>query len=216
VGHVLVNTSVTLDGFIAGPNHEMDWIFDNNFLPHEPIAIVDEIIATTGAVMCGRNCYDVGESSSRSETKGLFGGAWTGPEFVLTHRPPPASELEDRGSGRSLTFLTPETITEAVGIGLEASQGKNLFVLGANVVQQCLSEDLVDEMILFVVPLLLGDGITLFGSIAANSQHVGAQFPLRFETRTVTQVGRTLIIRLGKPGAQTRRSSKNAASLGQP
>jgi dihydrofolate reductase len=199
MGHVLVNTTVTLDGFIAGPDHEMDWIFDGNFLPEAPILVIEEIIAATGAVMCGRNCYEVGEASKRSETKGLFGGAWTGPEFVLTHRPPPATELEDLGSERSLTFLNPESIGDAVTVGLEASQGKNLLILGANVVQQCLSADLVDEMILFLVPLLLGEGISLFGPFGgADAPLKSVGFPLKFETRSATQVGRTLIIRLSR------------------
>ena len=37
IGIVLANTAISLDGFIAGPNHEMDWVFDHHFLPEGPI-----------------------------------------------------------------------------------------------------------------------------------------------------------------------------------
>jgi dihydrofolate reductase len=155
MGIVLANTAISLDGFIAGPNHEMDWVFDHDFLPEGPIDIIEEVIATTGAILSGRGSYGVGEASSRGETSGPFGGRWSGPEFVLTHRPPP-----DPPPG--LRFLSGD-IRQAVATARAAAGGKNLLVLGANVTQQCLEADLVDEILLFQLPLLLGDGIRLFG-----------------------------------------------------
>jgi dihydrofolate reductase len=155
MGIVLANTAISLDGFIAGPNHEMDWVFDHHFLPEGPIDIIEELIATTGAILSGRRSYDVGEGSSRGETSAAFGGRWSGPEFVLTHRPTP-----DPRPG--LTFLS-EDIRQAVATARAAAGAKNLLVLGANVTQQCLEADLVDEILLFQLPVLLGDGIRLFG-----------------------------------------------------
>jgi dihydrofolate reductase len=155
MGIVLANTAISLDGFIAGPNHEMDWVFDHHFLPEGPIDIIEEVIATTGAILSGRGSYDVGEGSSRGETSAAFGGRWSGPEFVLTHRPPP-----DPPPG--LRFLSGD-IRQAVTTARAAAGGRNLLVLGANVTQQCLEADLVDEILLFQLPVLLGDGIRLFG-----------------------------------------------------
>jgi len=100
MGIVLVHTTVSLDGFTAGPNHGMDWIFDSRLLPNEPIEAIEDVIRTTGAILAGRGTYDVGRRSARSETGGAFGGRWSGPQVVLTHRPP--TDEEDR----EVTFLS--------------------------------------------------------------------------------------------------------------
>jgi dihydrofolate reductase len=54
-------------------------------------------------------------------------------------------------------------IREAVATAGTAAGGRNLLMPGANVTQQCLEADLVDEVLLFQLPVLLGDGIRLFG-----------------------------------------------------
>lgn len=83
---VLVHTTMSLDGFIAGPDHEMDWIFEH---PGQgPAALVDEVIESTGAILGGRRGYEVGRRAEPSETSKPFGGLWSGPIFVLTHQPP--------------------------------------------------------------------------------------------------------------------------------
>jgi dihydrofolate reductase len=179
MGIVLVSTTVSLDGFIAGPDHEMDWIFDHGYLPEEPVAAVEEVIRTTGAILAGRRSYDVGRAAARPETSSAFGGRWSGPEFVLTHRPPSSAP---QGPFR---FLAGD-IRAATSTALAGAEGRNLLVLGANVVQQCLSQDLVDEILLLVVPVLLGDGIRLF---AALDRRLG------FETVHVEQVGQTAMLR---------------------
>ena len=188
MGAVVVSTAMSLDGFVAGPNHEMDWIFDSGFLPDEDAAAgsagdgsVDELIQTTGAILSGRGSYDVGEASVRTETSSAFGGAWSGPEFVLTHRPPPAGE-----AGSGVTFLSV-TIEQAVATALAAAGERNLLVLGANVAQQCLAADLVDEMVIMVLPVVLGDGIALFAATGGP--------PVRFETVSVTQYGQAANLR---------------------
>lgn len=93
MGIVPVNTTVSLDGFVAGPGHEMDWVFDSGFLRDEPVPEIEEVIERTGAILAGRNTHEVGRRSNRDETSGAFGGRWHGPEFVLTHRPPPDAGL---------------------------------------------------------------------------------------------------------------------------
>jgi dihydrofolate reductase len=85
-------------------------------------------------------------------TPGYDGGA----EFVLTHNPP---DLPDP----AVTFLTGD-IGEAVATALRAAAGKNLEILGADVAGQCLRRGLVDEILVYVLPVLLGDGTPLFSS----------------------------------------------------
>ena len=47
MGIVMANSAMWLDGVIAGPNHEMDWMFDRHFLADGPIDLVDSVISTT-------------------------------------------------------------------------------------------------------------------------------------------------------------------------
>lgn len=181
MGLVLVNTTISLDGFVAGPRHEMDWVFDHHFLPDaEPVPAVEGVVRTTGAILTGRGSYDVGRSSTRAETSGPFGGRWSGPEFVLTHRPP---EPADPSGPRFLDL----PVGEAVATARAAAGEGNVLVLGANVAQQCLRADLVDEILLFVLPILLGRGISLFSTLEGR---------LLFEAVHVEQVGQAVALRV--------------------
>lgn len=175
----MVNAAMSLDGYIAGPNDEMDWVFDHRFLPDEPIGQIDDIIASTGAILSGRGSYDVGQASQREETSSAFGGRWSGPEFVLTHRPP----TEPPRPG--LSFLSGD-VTDAVTTALGAAEGKNLLVLGANVAQQCLDADLIDEILLLVLPILLGDGVQLFGQPGYREA--------LFETINAVRTGQAIVL----------------------
>ena len=76
---------------------------------------------------------------------------FTGPFFLLTHRPlePPDPDV---------TILSGD-IGDAVATALNAAGGKNLEILGADVAGQCLGRGLVDEILVYVLPVLLGDGI---------------------------------------------------------
>ena len=153
MGNVLVHTMMSLDGFIAGPNDDMSWVLRHS--GEMPSTTVDEIITRTGALLLGRRVYDVGRRIQRPEARGLFGGRWSGPQFVLTHTPP-TDETEP-----SYTFLSAD-IREAMATALEAADGRDVLVLGANVVDQCLEAGLVDEILMHLVPELLGDGVRLF------------------------------------------------------
>jgi len=79
------------------------------------------------------------------------GYPFDGPTFVLTHRPPDPPDPD-------VTYLTGD-IGEAVATALDAAGGKDLQILGADVAGQCLRRGLVDEILVYVLPVLLGDGI---------------------------------------------------------
>jgi len=144
---------MSLDGFIAGPNDAMDWVFEH--AADVPAQLVDGVIATTGAILGGRRGYEVGRRAERPETSKPFGGRWTGPIFVLTHSPP------DDEIDPAYSFVSGD-IREAVATAVAAAGGGNLLVLGANVVGQCLRERLIDELLIVLLPVLLGDGVRLF------------------------------------------------------
>jgi len=69
-GNVFVHTLISLDGFIAGPNDDMSWVFRH--AGDTPSAVVDEVIARTGAVLGGRRVYEVGRRVQRPGKRGLF------------------------------------------------------------------------------------------------------------------------------------------------
>ena len=153
MANVFAHAMMSLDGFIAGPNDEMDWVFDH--AGDMPEGVVEEVIARTGAVLGGRRVYDVGRRVQRPDRRGLFDGRWSGPHFILTHTPP-TDETHP-----SYTFLSGD-IRNAVATALTAAGGRDVLVLGANVVNQCLSAGLVDDILLHLAPELLGDGVRLF------------------------------------------------------
>jgi dihydrofolate reductase len=155
MGNVFVHTMMSLDGFIAGPNDDMSWVFRH--AGDMPSGLVDEVIARTGAVLGGRRVYDVGRRVQRPGKRGLFDGRWSGPHFILTHTPP-TDETEP-----FYTFLSGD-VSSALATALDAAGGRDVLVLGADVVGQCLKAGLVDELLIHLAPELLGDGIRLFGA----------------------------------------------------
>ena len=112
-GIVLWHVTMSLDGFIAGPDDAMDWVFEYA----EPNLAVDEVIGTTGAILAGRRTYDVGRRDVGKPSGQAFGGAWTGPQFVLTH------DVPDGSDDPSVTFLGGD-ITNAVNRALTGARGK--------------------------------------------------------------------------------------------
>jgi dihydrofolate reductase len=147
IGKVVVNRAMSLDGFIAGPGHSMGWARFTDFVAPADIA---QVAAATGAMLIGRRTWDVGDEMEAQEP-GSVDYPFSGPMFVLTHRPP---EPPDPAA----TYLSGD-IGEAVTTALAAAGGKNLEILGADVAGQCLRQGLVDEILVYVLPLLLGDGV---------------------------------------------------------
>ena len=175
-GKVVVNRSMSLDGFIAGPGHAMDWVFD--FMAPDEFS---EIAAATGAMLIGRRTYDVGNRMA-ADKPGSTDYPFSGPSFVLTHRPPDPPDPE-------VTFLTGD-IGAAVATARRAAGGKNLEILGADVAGQCLRRGLIDEILVYVLPVLLGDGIRFSPPGLAridlepvSSTRSGAVTILRFRVR---------------------------------
>jgi dihydrofolate reductase len=149
-GKVVVNRCMSLDGFIAGPGHSMDW--GDGRAPADFVAPDDlaEIASATGAMLVGRRTWEVG-ARMKSEQPDSADYPVSGPMFLLTHRPlePPNPDV---------TILTGD-IGEAVVTALDGAGGRNLEILGADVAGQCLQRGLVDEILVYVLPVLLGDGI---------------------------------------------------------
>jgi dihydrofolate reductase len=141
LGQVVVNRSMSVDGFIAGPDDAMTWAIE--FMKSDPFP---DVMPATGAMLIGRRTHEVAKRMSAEDTS--YDG---GPVFVLTHRPPEEPEP-------GVTFLSCD-LTEAVATARSAAGGKNLEILGADLASQCIQRGLVDEVLVYVLPVLLGDGV---------------------------------------------------------
>lgn len=180
LGKVVVNRSVSVDGFIAGPGDAMDWAVEYMKEDRFP-----EVMAATGAMLVGRRTHDV--SSRMSQVDADYDG---GPVFVLTHRPPDEPQP-------GVTFLTGD-LGEAIVTARGAAGGKNLEILGADLASQCLRRGLVDEVLVYVLPVLMGDGVRFstsgLGRIDLDPVEVAQSGPvtmLRFRVREASRVSCT-------------------------
>jgi dihydrofolate reductase len=179
--------SMSLDGFIAGPNPSVEqplgeggerlheWAFaasswrerhgKSGGEANADSDVVEESLAHTGAVLMGRQMFGGGEGPWGDEPwEGWWGDnpPFHVPVFVLTHHP--REPLVKQG-GTTFTFVT-DGIDAALEQARAAAGDKDVAVAGgANVVQQYLEAGLVDEFQVHVAPVLLGDGVRLFGHL---------------------------------------------------
>ena len=169
MGTVGAGFSMSLDGFIAGPNddtqHVFAWMFQGD--RNVPVSIGDEdldlkltsegenqredMAHPIGAILSGRRMFDVA-------------GAWGGrhplnvPIVVLTHQPP--QEWVDKPD--SPFVFVSDGLESAVAKAKEIARDKIVGVGGADVTRQCLKAGLLDEIGIDLVPVLLGNGVRLF------------------------------------------------------
>lgn len=142
----LLHFTMSVDGFVAGPNHDMDWMQGFSLRP----GMFEEYTSTTGAVLGGRDGL-----GAFPDVNTIYGSAWQGPVFVLTHHPDDLPRVE------GVTVLSCD-VAEAARIAMEAAGGKNVEVFSPAIGRQLLDLSLVDEIDLHIAPSLLGEGIRLF------------------------------------------------------
>jgi len=181
---VVLFFAMSLDGFIAGPDissvHPMGiggerlhrWMFENV----SPIDMerMREPAERVGAVIVGRRTYDVGID--------LWGDTpYPVPTFVLTN------EKRDLKQMKSAAFTF---VNDGIGSALRQAQmaagAKDIMLMGANTAQQFIQAGLVDEMILQIVPVLLGAGSRLFDHI--GSEMIELEIPQVVASPAVTHL----------------------------
>jgi dihydrofolate reductase len=149
MGKLLYSASMSLDGFIAGPDGDMAWLIP--FLGPNPT--VDELAHEIGALLVGNRTFRGDDPYKGTPEEGEpFGGAWTGPQFVLTHRPP-----EETSPG--IAFV--DDLATGIALAKAAAGDKYVNVLGADVARQCLEAGELDEILVSIAPVMLGDGVRL-------------------------------------------------------
>jgi dihydrofolate reductase len=179
MGKVIFNMTISLDGFVAGPNDSpenglgeggqalFDWYFSGEVavqpsqgtpvlkLSPESARVVEEAIGNYGAGIWGRRTFDIAHA---------WGGHPPGsPAFILTQHPP-AEWIYD---GSPFTFVM-DGIESAIRQAEKVAGEKDVVLCTASVLQQALNAGLVDEIHLDVAPLLLGGGVRLFDHLPGS------------------------------------------------
>jgi dihydrofolate reductase len=175
---VVIDMTMSLDGFVAGPDDGkafplgkndgmriFDWYFSgtgiyrNKLFRPEPGANLDQVklmYEESGAFIFGRRTYDI--TNGWGGTHPVDGV----PVFVLTHTPPPADTVPKGPS--NLTFVT-DGIASAIRQARAVAQGKDIKLGGASPGQQALKAGLCDEILIHLAPHLLGGGVRLFDHV---------------------------------------------------
>ncbi|WP_134727499.1 dihydrofolate reductase family protein [Amycolatopsis nivea] len=147
MGKLLYSAAMSLDGFIAGPGGDMGWLS-----PYTGEA-ADDLAAEVGALLVGRRTFSGDDPYRGTEGEGkAFGGGWEGPQVVLTRGDAPVAP--------GVTFCS--SLEEGVATARAAAGEKTVNVLGASVGRACLEAGLLDEVVVVVMPVLLGGGVRLF------------------------------------------------------
>jgi dihydrofolate reductase len=167
MARVICDMSMSLDGFVTGPNDSRnspfgdgagmlhDWIHDA--ATDEDRALLREMIDGSGAIVMGRTSFDKNEGDGGWGDGGPVGDT---PCFVVTHHEPETSHPP------VFTFVT-DGVVSAIEQAKEVAGEKVVGLHGATVMQQALPLGLVDDIRVHVIPVLLGGGTPLFASLDA-------------------------------------------------
>lgn len=176
MGPVVADLSVSLDGFIAGPNDGpgnplrdgggrlFDWWTagterigpDDRFKPPARSRAVASEIFGSGAVITGRRTFDIARGWGGHHPVGA-------PFFLLTHRPPERWV----GPGTDGTVVT-EGIERALQLAQDVAEDRPIGVCSADVARQFLQAGLLDEIHVNIAPVLLGGGVSLFAGLEGH------------------------------------------------
>jgi dihydrofolate reductase len=189
MGQVTTGISMSLDGFVAGPNDGLEkplgdggeqlfkWYFSGDTEVHmqggptlkvsaKSAELLQDSTRQTGAMIAGRRMFDIAN-------------AWGGnppiaPCFVVTHTIP----QEWVKDGTKFTFVT-DGVESAVRQARQVAGDKDIAVATASITQQCLKAGLLDGIHIDLVPVLLGSGVRLF-------EYLGIE-PIELESTQVVE-----------------------------
>ena len=152
---VLIHATISVDGFMADADGSVDWM--NGFpVAPEDEDVVGEVVRELGAVVAGAS-----KTQTIEDGEVPYGGMPGVPVYLMTHSGHEPIEKD----GVTYTFVVDD-ITQAVESAQEAAGDKWVSLLGGSISRQCLELGLVDEIQLHVVPILLGEGISLFAGLS--------------------------------------------------
>jgi dihydrofolate reductase len=175
VAKVVGDISVSLDGFVTGPDPDQEhglgrggellhtWAIDGDAIDAEVLA---DAVDATGAVIMGRRLFDIVDGPHGWSEEMGYGAAHAArpPMLVVTRNPPAAVRLEDR-----FTFVV-DGLGSAVSKAIALADDRDVVVMGgAAVLRGCLEQGLLDELRLHLAPVILGDGTPLWAGNAPRT-----------------------------------------------
>ena len=162
---------MSLDGFIAGPGDDVERLHEWMFPPKGNFQeVAEEMFKNVGAILMGRQMFNLGEEPWGDEPPFHM------PAFVLTHQP---REKIIKVGGTTFTFVT-DGIESALKQARAAAGDKDVMVSGgANAVQQSLKAGVLDEILIHLIPVLLGNGTHLFDNLGRE--------PIELETMSLIE-----------------------------
>ena len=198
MGKVTFNITVSLDGFVAGPNDNPEnglgdggdrlftWYFSGNTevpisdgnmvlkVSPQSAELITRSFEASGAWVWGRRTFDIAKA---------WGGHPPGrPCFIVTHH----ALQEWVKEGSPFQFVT-DGVESAIRKAKKAAGDKDVVVCTASILQQCLKAGLMDELSIDLVPVLLGDGVRLF-------ENLGSEPPELEQIRVVEAPGVTHLL----------------------
>jgi dihydrofolate reductase len=203
---VILDISMSLDGYVAGPNQTLEeplgaggerlheWVFNTKAWrePHgmdggeenQDSEVIAEHVGRIGATIMGRRMFSGGEGPWEDDPNR---DAWWGENppfrhavFVLTHHP---RERVVKEGGTTFTFVT-DGIDSALEQARAAAGDKDVAIAGgARVAQQYLDAGVLDELQIHVAPVLLGGGVRLF-----ENEHAEIELVRVVESPVVTHL----------------------------
>ena len=172
---VIVELSMSLDGFIARPDGSTDEVhawytsgdtaikMPNNELTFTVDPVSADVIRESfrlGANVTGRRTFDDADAWGGQDPMGI-------PSFIVTHSVPEAWDRPDS----PFVFVT-DGVESAIQQAKAAAGDKPVGVAGADIAQQCLQLGLLDEIQIHLMPVLLNDGVRLFDNLGATPIHL--------------------------------------------
>ena len=151
-----VFVGVSLDGFIARPNGDLDWLMGEGGGESAEYGY-NEFIAGIDAIVMGRRTFE----KVLTFDKWYYGNKRV---VVLSHHPLDLSVVQARGGVIELMAGSPATIVSK----LATSDARHLYVDGGITIQQFLRAGLIHRLIISRLPVLIGEGIPLFGSLPCD------------------------------------------------
>ncbi len=167
--------SISLDGYVAGPDQSLEqplgrgglelhhWHLDEP-LSEADARVRDLLLRPRGAYVMGRNMFGPIRGPWKDDWRGWWGAEppYHAPVFVLTHHPRDPISME---GGTTFHFVT-DGFDAAFARASEAAGEKGVDIAGgASTVRQALAAGVIDELVLDFVPVLLGDGEGLFEGV---------------------------------------------------
>lgn len=150
MGKTILYVAMTLDGFIAGEHDDLSFLEYSKGLSesdHGKMKSFEDFFASVGSLIIGKRTYDW-------EMEHAGGNVNPVPKFVLTNK-----KEEDKKD----VYFTNEPIEVVLAKAKKIAGDKNVWIEGgASVAQQFLNAHVIDELDLYVFPILLGKGIQLF------------------------------------------------------